>query len=637
MLRKQMYAILQQYWGYKSFLPLQEEAILSMLGNEDSLTVLPTGGGKSLCFQLPALLKEGMAVIVSPLISLMKDQVDNLKDMGVASCCLNSSQPFEQQALAIEQIRKGKIKLLYVSPERLQTQATINLLNSVRLSFFVIDEAHCISHWGHDFRESYRNLWRIKERFKALPLKGLGRSIPVDKPVSVHAFTATATKEVQQDIIEQLRLINPRAHIGQVGRPNLTYRVIPRKQILKQIMGVLVKHANEAGIIYCLRRKDVDAVSADLKGFGIDNAGYHAGMSDEQRHIAQEKFAREEVNIIVATIAFGMGIDRSNIRFIIHAGMPKSIEHYQQETGRAGRDGLSASCYMFYGGGDYRLWSFFAEESSEREVMLKKLGSIYNFCTQPQCRHKVLVNYFGQDYEKRSCDACDYCLNELDMVDDALSLGQKILSCVVKVRGKYYGFGAGHVVDALKGKLTEKIERMGHHNLSTFGIIQGESEVFIRYMVEQLVGQGFLSREGEFSTLSVTDTGKQLLRGELSPVLAKPLVAVKKKEIAKMTMKRRKKEWQDIDQELFQKLREKRTELAQERAVPAYIIFGDKALRDIAAKRPVTKEAFSNIYGVGERKLESYADIFIKIVNDFQLNHSHSSEKTTQMNKRGSL
>ncbi|MBL7197773.1 MAG: DNA helicase RecQ [Candidatus Omnitrophica bacterium] len=601
--KEQMYAVLRQYWGYNSFLPLQEETILSMLGNEDSLTVLPTGGGKSLCFQLPALLKDGMAVVVSPLISLMKDQVDNLKDMGIASCYLNSSLSVQQQRLAIEQVREEKMKLLYISPERLQNEGTINLLSSVRLSFFVIDEAHCISHWGHDFRANYRNLWMIKERFK---------------PVNVHAFTATATKEVQEDIIEQLRFVSPKVHIGRVDRPNLTYRVIQRNQILKQIMGTLTKHANEAGIIYCLRRKDVDAVSDNLKGLGLDNVRYHAGMPDEERHIAQERFSREEVNIIVATIAFGMGIDRSNIRFIIHTGMPKSIEHYQQETGRAGRDGLPAFCYMFYGGGDFRLWSFFAEESSGREIMMKKLRIIYNFCTQPQCRHKVLVNYFGQDYEKCSCDTCDYCLNELDMVDDTLSVGQKILSCVINVKREYYGFGTGHVVNVLKGKLTEKIERMGHHDLPSFGIMQEESEVFIRYMVEQLLGQEFLSKEGEFPTLSVTDSGRRLLRAEVSPILAKPLLATKKKEIAKKAVERRAQEWAEIDQGLFQILREKRTELAHKGGVPAYIIFSDKTLRDIAAKRPVTKEAFLGIYGVGENKLKSYADIFIKVVKDYE-------------------
>ncbi len=601
--KEQIYAVLRQYWGYNSFLPLQEEAISSMLGNEDSLTVLPTGGGKSLCFQLPALLKEGMVVVVSPLISLMKDQVDNLKDMGIASCYLNSSLSLEQQREAIEQIREERIKLLYISPERLQNEGTINLLSSVRPSFFVIDEAHCISHWGHDFRANYRNLRMIKERFKT---------------VSVHAFTATATKEVQLDIVEQLRLINPKIYIGRVDRSNLTYRVIPRKQILRQIMGVLTKHANEAGIIYCLRRRDVDAVSENLKGFGIDNVGYHAGMSDKERHIAQERFAREEVNIIVATIAFGMGIDRSNIRFIAHAGMPKSIEHYQQETGRAGRDGLPAFCYMFYGGADFRLWSFFAEGSSEREVMMKKLKIIYNFCTQPQCRHKVLVNYFGQDYEKRSCDACDYCLNELDMVDDALGVGQKILSCVTEVRREHYGFGTGHVVSVLKGKLTEKIERMGHQHLPSFGIMQEELEVFIRYMIEQLTGQDFLFKEGEFSTLSVTDAGKHLLHGEVSPILSKPFLRTKKKEITRRSIERRDEEWAEIDQGLFQILRKKRTGLAQKRGVPAYIIFSDKTLRDIAAKKPVTQESFSDIYGVGENKLRSYADIFIKVVKDYE-------------------
>ena len=600
--KEQLYAVLQQYWGYDSFLPLQEETISSMFQNEDSLTVLPTGGGKSLCFQLPALLKEGMAVVISPLISLMKDQVDSLMDMGIAACCLNSSMSPEEQQSAIEQIQKGDIKLLYISPERLRNSATLELLASVTLSFFVIDEAHCISHWGHDFRSDYRNLSIIKQWFKY---------------VSVHAFTATATIEVQRDIVAQLSFTDYKTHVGQIDRANLTYRVMPRKEILKQITDVLAKHTKEAGIIYCLRRKDVDSISADLKRFGINNVSYHAGMSDEKRRKAQEKFACEKVNIVVATIAFGMGIDRSNIRFIIHAGMPKSIEHYQQETGRAGRDRLSAFCYMFYSGGDYQLWNFFAGKSSNREVLMEKLNAIYNFCTQPQCRHKVLVNYFGQDYSDCLCGACDYCLNELDMVQDPVGIGKKILFCVDDVRQERYGFGAGHVTNVLKGKLTEKIESMGHNCLSTFGMMREESEVFIRHMIEQLVGQGFLSKEKEFSTLSVTEAGNQLLRAEVSLVLAKPLLAAKKKEIKVKAAKRKEREWAEVDQDLFQKLREKRTEIAQRKGVRAYIIFGDKTLIDMAMKKPLTQESFSDIYGVGEKKLKSYANTFIEVIKNY--------------------
>jgi len=600
---KLIYETLRRYWGYSSFLPLQEEAILSILRGEDSLTVLSTGSGKSSCFQLPALLKEEMAVVVSPLISLMKDQVDDLRDMGIPSCYLNSSLPAVQQKTAIKLIRAGKIKLLYISPERLESEETIDLLSSVGISFFAIDEAHCISHWGHDFRTSYRNLSIVKERFNA---------------VSTHAFTATATQKVQSDIIEQLGFANSKIYIGPVDRPNLIYRVIPRKGILEQIIEVLEKHTDEAGIIYCLRRRDVDAISESLKNRGIDNVPYHAGMSDKGRRLSQEKFINEKTNIVVATIAFGMGIDRSNIRFIIHAGMPKSIEHYQQETGRAGRDGLSASCYMFYGGADYRLWSFFAEQSSNRETMMKKLNTIYNFCNQPQCRHKMLSNYFGQEYKNSSCGACDYCLSELDMIDDALTLGQTILSVVAVVRQEHYGFGVGYVVNVLKGKITEKIECMGHHNLPIFGVMEEESERFIRYVIEQLVGQGFLFKESEFSTLLVTDIGKQLLRGEVSPVLVRPLVAAKKKRISRMIRERREIEWAEIDYGLFQALREKRTELALTKGVPAYIIFGDRTLRELAAKKPVTRGDFSEIYGVGENKINSYANIFIKIIKDYQ-------------------
>ncbi len=598
-MEKEIYNLLEQYWGYESFLPLQEETIVSILKGEDSLTVLPTGGGKSLCFQLPVLLESGMAVVISPLISLMKDQVDSLNDIGLKAAFLNSSLSAAQQETVINNIRGNRIKLLYMSPERLQTKATLDLLKETGISFFVIDEAHCISHWGHDFRAEYRDLGKIKKIFSS---------------ASVHAFTATATKEVQYDIVTQLRLHNPTIHTGGVDRPNLIYRVLPRQQITKQVVEVLQRHDKEPGIIYCLRRKDVDKMSKSLKKLGFENVAYHAGMSDKQRHKAQEKFVGEQVNIIVATVAFGMGIDRSNIRFVIHAGMPKSIEHYQQETGRAGRDGLPAFCYLFYSAGDYQLWSFFAKKSSERNVLMHKLSRMYDFCTQPQCRHKVLVNYFSEGYEKDGCEACDYCLKELDMVENPLLIAQHILACVDSIKQRGYGFGAGYVADVLRGRIIDKITNLRHHELPVFGVMVKESTAFIRYMIEQLIGQGFLDRNEEFSTLFVTEKARHVLNADITPVLAMPLLRKKKNQIAKQSSIRRSREWAGVDQDLFEKLRQKRAELARKKGVPAYIIFGDKTLKDMAAKKPLTKDAFAGIYGVGERKLNSYADIFIDII-----------------------
>ena len=602
-IQKKMLATMKQYWGYTSFLPLQEESILSILARRDTLTMLATGGGKSLCFQLPALLQEGMAVVISPLIALMKDQVDSLKDMGIEAEGLNSSLLPVQQISIVNRVQKGEVKLLYISPERLQQGRTQQLLQSVPLSFFVIDEAHCISHWGHDFREDYRNLKVIKETFKG---------------ISVQAFTATATEEVQRDILSQLRLENPQTHIGPVDRPNLTYRVRARTQMISQVTDVLEKHADEAGIIYCLRRDDVDTLSARLNELGFKNLPYHAGLADETRRLHQDQFAREEVDIMVATIAFGMGIDRSNIRFVIHSAMPKSIEHYHQETGRAGRDGLPAYCYLFYGGSDYLTWKSLLEDSPQKEVMLGKLQRLYHFCAQPHCRHKVLANYFGQAYGKTSCAACDYCLNELEMVEDPLIVGQKILSCVYRVHQvSGVGFGAGHVANVLKGNLTDQVETWGHHGLSTFGLMANESLAFIRYMIEQLIGQGFLQREGEFSTLALTDPAKKVLRGEVSPVLIKLLVAAKKKEITQKGRRKKQEEWAEVDQELFQVIRRKRAELARNLGVPAFVIFGDKSLREMARIKPVTKEDFAAVYGVGDHKLRVYAEAFIGVIKKY--------------------
>jgi ATP-dependent DNA helicase RecQ len=467
----------------------------------------------------------------------------------------------------------------------------------------VIDEAHCISHWGHDFREDYRNLQVIKKTFQG---------------ISVQAFTATATEEVQRDILSQLRLENPKTHIGPVDRPNLTYRVRARTQVVSQVTDVLEKHADEAGIIYCLRRDDVDTLSARLNELGFRNLPYHAGLADETRRLHQDQFAREEVDIMVATIAFGMGIDRSNIRFVIHTAMPKSIEHYHQETGRAGRDGLPASCYLFYGGSDYLTWKSLLEDSPQKEVMLSKLQSLYHFCSRPHCRHKVLANYFGQAYGKTSCAACDYCLNELEMVEDPLIMGQKILSCVYRVHQvSGVGFGAGHVTNVLKGNLTDQVEKWGHHGLSTFGLMANESLTFIRYMIEQLIGQGFLQRENEFSTLALTDAAKKVLRGEVSPILIKPLVAAKKKEIAQKGRRKKQEEWAEVDQELFKLIRQKRADLARSQGVPAFVIFGDKSLREMARIKPVTKEAFAAVYGVGDHKLRVYADEFIRVIKKY--------------------
>lgn len=589
--------ILNKYWGYDRFLPFQEKAIDSILDNHDTLTVLPTGGGKSICFQLPALLKEGMAVIISPLISLMKDQVDGLNELGIPARYLNSSLEFAEQKKIVDEVRSGIIKLLYLAPERLVLEQTRSLFKSVPLAYFVIDEAHCISHWGHNFREDYRNLQIIKDEFR---------------DIAIHAFTATATPEVRADIIRQLKLTEPRLYIGAVDRPNLTYRIKTRgSDYLTHIAGIINICKGEAGIIYCIRRKDVDDLSQKLTELGYMNLPYHAGLSDEVRTRNQNAFSREKVNIMVATVAFGMGIDRSNIRYIVHLGMPKSLEHYQQETGRAGRDGLNSACYLFYQGGDYRTWEYLSRESSDRKVILEKLKEMYNYCTYPGCRHTFIANYFGQRLGCDNCGACDYCLAELAMIDNPAEMSRKIMTAIGAVNER---FGADHVVNILAGNENENISRWRHDHLASFGVMRNEKKTTIRYVIEQLVGQGYLAREAEYFTLSITDKGQAVLRGELAPKLASPMISKKKDKKPKRLVYTNSEAVRDADKALFEELRDKRREIADLKKTPAYIIFSDKSLWDMVQKKPMTLEDFKRVYGVGAQKLEQYGAEFVKII-----------------------
>jgi ATP-dependent DNA helicase RecQ len=600
---EKIHQLLKQYWGYDSLRPLQAETLSSILNHRDSLTVLPTGAGKSLCFQLPALMMEGMAVVVSPTISLMKDQVDGLKDMGILAAFWNSSLLVSEVQKVKEEIKAQKVKLLYVTPERLALQDMKSFLKDVEVSFFVIDEAHCISEWGHSFRVDYRRLAVLKEAF---PAKG------------IHAFTASATPEVQRDIVRELKLAQAELHFGNIDRENLTYRMMPRGNMLKQIESILNERKGQPGIIYCSKRKDVDKISEYFNQRGYKNLPYHAGLSDKERTENQNRFATEEVDLMVATIAFGMGIDRSNLRFVIHANMPKNIEQYYQETGRAGRDGLPSYCYLFFGAQDYRTAMFFIAQDGNQDVLKQKLDKMYGACIRPECRHQVIVKYFGQKYDKANCGACDYCLGEVPLEEEALILSQKILSAVIRCSKSGINFGGGHIADVLRGTETDKVTKFSHQELSVFGLLPEDSSPKLRYLMDQLVGQGFLNRDVEYSTLSLSERGRKLLKGEEEIQLAKPIMIEKSKGAgrSKKVSFSDDMEFSSEDERLFHILREERSRIAQSKNVPAYIIFSDKTLLDMALKKPLSKEEFLSVFGVGEEKQKKYAEIFIKKIKE---------------------
>jgi ATP-dependent DNA helicase RecQ len=592
--------VLHRVWGFSDFRPLQRDAMHAVLDARDSLVVLPTGGGKSLCFQAPAIASNQLAIVVSPLISLMKDQVDGLRVDGVAASYLNSTLQPQERDEVLASIRDERCRLLYVSPERIVADGALRrLMQQTGMRFIAIDEAHCISQWGHDFRPEYRQLGALRDEFPG---------------VSVHAFTATATERVRRDIASELRLRDPLVLVGSFDRPNLIYRVLRRGDFHKQLGDVLARHEHEAGIVYCSSRREVETVAVGLQAEGHRAAPYHAGLPDAVRSRHQEAFLDEQIDIVVATVAFGMGIDRSNVRFVVHAGAPRSPEHYQQESGRAGRDGLPAECILIYSGADFGRWRQMLEANGEwNESARTLLRDMERYASATRCRHRALVEYFGQRYERADCGACDWCLKELDAVPDSVVLARKILSCVARVKQTW---GSSHVTDVLLGRATEKVSAAGHDSLSTFGLLKDESAAAIRGYIDQLVGGGFLSREGDpYPVLRLTPPGTMLLRGGAACVLYREVKPPSSRSRSRSTI--RDTFVSRIDSDLFDVLRGVRLRLARARGVAPYVIFHDTTLREMAMRRPNTVDDLRGVYGVGAKKAADFGAAFLDAIRTF--------------------
>ena len=594
-------ATVRRYWGYTELRPLQEQAIKAGLEQRDSLVVMPTGGGKSLCYQVPPELAQRTDIVVSPLISLMKDQVDGLRECGYPAAALYSGMTPEELRRTEEQMLEGRFRLVFVAPERLLTPRFLQLVERLEIRAFAIDEAHCISHWGHDFRPEYRQFASLKKRFPQ---------------ASVHAYTATATERVRADIAAQLRLRDPAILVGTFDRPNLVYRIVPRLDARAQVLEILQRHRRQAAIVYCISRKDTESMASFLQANQLRAAFYHAGMEAEERRRTQDDFAAEDLDVVAATVAFGMGIDRSDVRCVIHAAMPKSIEHYQQETGRAGRDGLEAECVLLYSAADVLRWESLIEKSAgdaeaAPEIIAASrqlLDHVRRLCSGVHCRHRKLSEYFGQEYLKPTCEACDVCLNEVEGLADATVTAQKILSCVARA-GEH--FGAEHIVDVLLGASTDRIRRWHHEELSTYGLMKGTARPALTNMLYQLIDDGLLERTtDERPVLRLTDASREVLRGNRSVQLLQPKTKVKKTRFDE-------KSWESVDAGLFETLRNLRRQLADERRVPAYVLFSDATLRDMARVRPGSPNALLGIRGVGERKLADLGERFLEIIETY--------------------
>jgi ATP-dependent DNA helicase RecQ len=594
---------LKKHFGYDRFRPLQREIISDALAGRDVLVLMPTGGGKSLCFQLPALTRQGLTIVVSPLISLMKDQVDALQTSGIPATYLNSTLDRQGAVARWRGLHRGEYRMLYVAPERLMLDTFLERAVNWNIAQFAIDEAHCISEWGHDFRPEYRELKKLRTHFPDVPMM---------------ALTATATERVRADIVKQLKLREARCYVASFNRPNLAYRVVPKTVPYEQLLEFIRSRPNDSGIVYCASRKSADSLARNLSEDGVSAKPYHAGLTSAERTKNQEAFLRDDVRVVTATIAFGMGINKPNVRFVVHYDLPKNLESYYQETGRAGRDGLPSECVLLFSAGDVAKQLHFIDEKSESEARIARaqLQQMVHYAETRDCRRVTLLRYFGEEYTKPSCEGCDNCLTPRETFDGTIP-AQKFLSCIHRIHAKSgFGFGLNHIVDVLRGADTEAIRQRSHNELSTYGI--GRE---LKREAWQAIGRELLRLEliecapGKFATLSLTPAGRDALRHRTPITLTKQIEVVARDQKARAGAI-------ECDEVLFERLRGLRRKLADERNVPAYVIFSDVSLREMARNYPTTAAEFRRIPGVAEQKLKDFAEAFLSEIKNYLVANS---------------